>query len=132
MPRRVDVYVGRRLRQRRIAVGLTQAELAEQIGVRFQQVQKYETGVNRISASRLWDVAKALKVPVSYFFDGIEPSRQAAQGEFRDVLEERESIELVRAYYQIPEIQRERFIGLMRVMSSDFGDRSGDASVHAA
>lgn len=69
----IDVHIGRRLKARRTLVGLTQAEIATAIGVTFQQVQKYERGANRISGSRLFDVACALQVPVSYFYDGISP-----------------------------------------------------------
>ncbi|EPX81179.1 DNA-binding protein, putative [Litoreibacter arenae DSM 19593] len=60
------------MRQRRWLVGKTQGELAEALGIRFQQVQKYESGANRISASRLWDIAQALSVSVGYFFEGLE------------------------------------------------------------
>lgn len=68
----VDSHLGRRLRHRRWMIGMTQAELAEQLGIRFQQVQKYESGANRIAASRLWDMAQALDVPITYFFDGLD------------------------------------------------------------
>lgn len=64
----VDELVGKRIRHRRWALGVTQAELGEKIGVKFQQVQKYELGINRISASRLWEVSRALDVPISFFF----------------------------------------------------------------
>jgi transcriptional regulator with XRE-family HTH domain len=65
----IDSHVGKKIRYQRWKVGMTQAVLAERIGVKFQQVQKYETGANRISASRLWEVAKALEVPITFFFD---------------------------------------------------------------
>ncbi len=68
----VDKYVGYRLRQRRAAMSVTQQQLANAIGIKFQQIQKYETGVNRVSASRLWDIACVLETDVSYFFDGVE------------------------------------------------------------
>lgn len=64
----VDVNVGKRIRHRRWLVGMTQQQLAEQVGIKFQQIQKYETGANRVSASRLWDISEALDVPVSFFF----------------------------------------------------------------
>ena len=67
----VDVHVGKRIRQRRWLVGMTQQKLAEAVGIKFQQIQKYETGMNRVSASRLWDIAEALSVPVSFFFEGL-------------------------------------------------------------
>jgi transcriptional regulator with XRE-family HTH domain len=68
MPHPVDLLVGKKIRHRRWALGMTQAELAEMVGVRFQQVQKYEIGTNRVSASRLWEISQALKVPISFFF----------------------------------------------------------------
>ncbi len=73
----VDVHVGKKIRQRRWLTGMTQQQLAEQVGIKFQQIQKYETGANRVSASRLWDISDALEVPVSFFFEGLE----AAEGD---------------------------------------------------
>lgn len=71
MPHDIDVHVGNMIRQRRWLIGLTQEALAEKIDVKFQQVQKYETGVNRVSASRLWMIAQALGVQISYFFEDL-------------------------------------------------------------
>lgn len=64
----VDVHVGKRIRHRRWLVGMTQQQLAEKVGIKFQQIQKYETGANRVSASRLWDIASSLEVQISQFF----------------------------------------------------------------
>ena len=75
----VDLYVGQRIRQRRWTIDMTQQQLAEKVGIRFQQIQKYETGTNRVSASRLWDIAAAMGVPVSYFFEGLD--ERGADGE---------------------------------------------------
>lgn len=72
MPHRVDIHVGQKLRQRRWLVGMTQQELAAMVGIKFQQIQKYETGANRVSASRLWDIAEALNVTAAHFFEGME------------------------------------------------------------
>lgn len=72
MPHPTDVYVGRRVREARVAKGLSQTDLGDRLGVSFQQVQKYEKGTNRIGASRLLQTAKALNVTVDYFFDGLE------------------------------------------------------------
>ncbi len=72
----VDRFVGGRIRERRIMMGLTQQEMAELIGVTMQQVQKYERGINRVYAGRLFDIAQALGVPVSHFFDGLEDGAQ--------------------------------------------------------
>ncbi len=68
----VDAHVGRRIRQRRREIGMSQEGLGNALGISFQQVQKYEIGINRVAASRLWDMAKALKVDVEYFFEGIQ------------------------------------------------------------
>ena len=72
----IDLHLGRRLRRRRRLLGLTQQQLAGQVGVRFQQIQKYECGANRISAARLWELAEALETPISYFYDGLEEARE--------------------------------------------------------
>ena len=62
----VDIHVGQRVRQRRWLLGMTQQQLAEQVGIKFQQIQKYETGANRVSSSRLWDISEVMEVPVSF------------------------------------------------------------------
>lgn len=116
----VDVHVGKSVRQRRWMVGMTQQQLAERVGIKFQQIQKYETGMNRISASRLWDISEALEVPVSFFFEGIEEVA-AAEGSGTsvpsDIMADKEALELVRSYYSIPENQRRRLFDLARVLS---------------
>ena len=73
----VDVHVGKRVRHRRWMVGMTQQQLGDIVGIKFQQIQKYETGMNRISASRLWDIAQALDVSISFFFEGFEGEAEA-------------------------------------------------------
>jgi transcriptional regulator with XRE-family HTH domain len=75
----VDRKVGQRVRSRRLEVGMSQERLAELLGVTFQQVQKYEKGVNRIAVSRLWDIATALELPVARFFDGAGGARGVAE-----------------------------------------------------
>ena len=112
----VDVHVGKRIRHRRWTVGTTQSQLADAVGIKFQQVQKYETGANRVSASRLWDMALALGVPVSFFFEGLEAA-PSADDMPPDVLADREALELLRSYYGIPEAQRRRLFDLARVLS---------------
>jgi transcriptional regulator with XRE-family HTH domain len=99
-------------------VGMTQQQLGDSVGIKFQQIQKYETGANRISASRMWDIAAALEVPVAFFFEGLD-GQAADTGEARgDILTDKEALELVRAYYSIPEAQRRRLFDLSRVLSS--------------
>jgi len=118
----VDVHVGKRIRHRRWLVGMTQQQLAEKVGIKFQQIQKYETGMNRVSASRLWDIAASLSVPVSFFFEGLSEDQtdeqQMAQTDVPlDLLKDKEALELVRSYYSIPETQRRRLFELARVLS---------------
>ncbi|MEL6691089.1 MAG: helix-turn-helix transcriptional regulator [Pseudomonadota bacterium] len=116
----VDVHVGKRIRHRRWMVGMTQQQLAEKVGIKFQQIQKYETGMNRVSASRLWDIAETLTVPVSFFFvglEGAEPDQAEARATPSDLMADKEAMELVRSYYAIPENQRRRLFELARVLS---------------
>lgn len=118
----VDVHVGKRVRHRRWLIGMTQQQLAERVGIKFQQIQKYETGANRISASRLWDIADALEVPVSFFFEGLqeataEEASNADAAVPNDLLGDKEALDLVRSYYAIPENQRRRLFELARVLS---------------
>ena len=124
MAHTVDVHVGKRIRQRRWLIGMTQQALADLVGIKFQQIQKYETGSNRVSASRLWDIAHALDVPVSFFFEGLDgQDAEDALQQFEeptargDLLVDREAQELVRSYYSIPEEQRRRLFDLARVLS---------------
>lgn len=116
----VDVHVGKRVRHRRWLIGMTQQQLAEKVGIKFQQIQKYETGANRVSASRLWDIADALDVPVSFFFEGLEEGPKAENEKSvapADLMGDKEALDLVRSYYAIPENQRRRLFELARVLS---------------
>jgi transcriptional regulator with XRE-family HTH domain len=118
----VDAHVGQRIRHRRWLVGMTQQQLAEKVGIKFQQIQKYETGANRVSASRLWDIAMTLDVPVAYFYeglggDGAAEVNTAQSAMVGDLLCDKEALELVRSYYAIPAEQRRRLFDLARVLS---------------
>ena len=115
----VDVHVGKRIRHRRWMVGMTQQQLAERVGIKFQQIQKYETGMNRVSASRLWEISSALNVQPSFFFEGIGAAQSGGdQTDLPgDLLSDKEALELVRSYYAIPETQRRRLFDLARVLS---------------
>ena len=119
----IDLYVGKRLRQRRCLLGMTQQQLASAVGIKFQQIQKYESGANRISASRLWALAKALDAPVSYFFEGLNdmaPTNGRADGfpaPSGDVFSNKETIDLVRAYYDLEERPRRKLLDLAKAMS---------------
>ena len=120
-----DLHVGKRLRRRRRLLGMTQQELASQVGVRFQQIQKYECGANRITASRLYDLARAMNVSVQYFFDGMvtasampNAANDAEQME-GDILSQKETLELVRAYYRLSERPRRRLLELAKALEQD-------------
>ena len=120
-PNPIDVHVGSRVRLRRNMLGLSQEKLGEAIGLTFQQVQKYERGANRIGASRLHDLSRVLDVPVSFFFDDMDPVRAPAipagfaeppaEAFDSDPLRRRETVELVSAYYRIedPGLRRRLF-----------------------
>ena len=96
---------------------MTQQQLADKVGIKFQQIQKYETGMNRVSASRLWDIADALGVTISFFFEGLDDAREGASNAQTDMMADKEALELVRSYYAIPEAQRRRLFDLARVLS---------------
>jgi transcriptional regulator with XRE-family HTH domain len=119
----IDLHLGKRLRRRRRLLGLTQQQLAASVGVRFQQIQKYECGANRISAARLWSLAEALEVPVNYFYDGLaKASREDLTGERTDggeVLARKETLDLVRAYYQLGERPRRRLLDLAKSLNGE-------------
>jgi transcriptional regulator with XRE-family HTH domain len=120
-----DLLLGKRLYQRRRLLGMTQRELASQVGVRFQQIQKYECGATRVSASRLYDLAQALTVSVEYFFDGMptaNPIPNAANDTEQmlgDILSQEETLELVRAYYSLGEHPRKRLLELAKALEGD-------------
>lgn len=97
-------------------IGMTQQQLAEKVGIKFQQIQKYETGMNRVSASRLWDIALAMEVPVSFFFEGLHEGQVIEQIE-GDIIADKEALQLVRAYYAMPAAQRRQVFALARVLS---------------
>jgi transcriptional regulator with XRE-family HTH domain len=116
----VDIHVGKRIRQRRLLLKPTQQELSNQVGVKFQQMQKYETGKNRVSASRLWSIAKVLNVPVSFFFDGLEDRRTTDPTTAHlpvDILNNKEALDLLSAYFSAPENQRQRLFELVQTLS---------------
>ena len=119
----IDLHLGKRLRRRRRLLGLTQQQLANVVGVRFQQIQKYECGANRISAARLWSLAEALEVPVGYFYDGLTQSQRLdAAGERNDggeMLARKETLDLIRAYYGLSESPRRRLLDLAKSLNGD-------------
>lgn len=132
MANAIDLHVGKRLRRRRRLLGLTQQQLAESIGIRFQQIQKYECGANRVTASRLYELAVALNVPVNYFFEGLAavaangatPGAPANDRELiaADVLSQKETLELIRAYYKLGERPRRRLLDLAKSLQEENHD----------
>ncbi len=114
----IDLHLGRRLRRRRRLLGLTQQQLALQVGIRFQQIQKYECGANRISAARLWQLAEALESPVNYFYDGLteamERSESANGSGNGEMFSRKETMDLIQAYYQLGERPRRRLLDLAK------------------
>ena len=117
IPDPVDVHVGTRIRLRRLLIGMNQETLARALGLTFQQVQKYEGGANRVSASRLSQIAELLGVPSAYFFTDIEPGGGAVD-KARERLPRPEAIELIRAYYAItgPDI-RQQFLEMVKTVA---------------
>ncbi len=132
-PSPIDTHVGSRVRLRRTLLGLSQEKLGEALGLTFQQVQKYERGVNRIGASRLFDLSRVLDVPIGFFFDDMPGMQNAGGGAMRarmggfaeqqegfedDALHKRETLELVRAYYRINEpAVRKRVFDLIKSLA---------------
>ena len=131
-PSPIDVHVGSRIRLRRTLLGMSQERLGEALGLTFQQVQKYERGVNRVGASRLFDLSRVLDVPISFFFDDMPDSLASTYGQAGrraggftemqngftdDALSRRETLELVRAYYRITDpAVRKRVFDLIKSM----------------
>jgi transcriptional regulator with XRE-family HTH domain len=111
----VDSYVGSRIRERRVMLGLSQQQMAQLIGVTYQQAHKYERGINRISAGRLYEIARVLRVPVSYFFDGLDGNG----GEDELSVRQRMCLELARNFTQIPnDRHREALSQMARVLAA--------------
>ena len=118
----IDENVGLQLKQRRALLGMSQEKLAEQVGITFQQIQKYENGANRVSASRLYEFSKVLDIPVSFFFEnsnlpefkvgvGFAENEQASFEGPDDVMKRKETLELIRVYYSIenPKLRKDLF-----------------------
>ncbi len=137
-PNPIDIHVGGRIRLRRMMSGLSQERLGEQMGLTFQQIQKYEKGANRVGASRLFQLAQVLEVPVSYFFDDLEleDKRHAsgfAESKSQDFvlefLNSREGLELNRAFVKIQDPQvRRRVIDLIRSLADEQANSSKSKS----
>ena len=121
-PHPVDRHVGLRIRMRRKEMGVSQERLAEALGITFQQVQKYERGANRVSASKLWEIAGALRTPVAYFYDGLGDQEAAAaqRDAAQDFMLSAEGIELMATFPRIAEPAiRRKIVDLVRVVAED-------------
>lgn len=116
-PRPVDIHVGQRLHDRRVLMGLSQEQLGKRIGVTFQQIQKYERGANRVSASRLWEVSRIMGVPVSWFFDEFDGR---GNSEDRPPIK-RETLQLVRYFSACPRDIQEQLLSLFSEIAKGRG-----------
>jgi transcriptional regulator with XRE-family HTH domain len=113
----VDIHIGKLVRARRLALGLSQQELAAPLGLTWQQVWKYETGTNRIAASRLLAIANLLRMSPGEFYEGLDPvSGQAALAELADFFATTGAIELARAFLRMTPQQRARLVDLAQVI----------------
>jgi transcriptional regulator with XRE-family HTH domain len=116
LAKRVDEHVGERVRQRRAELGLTQHDLAQALGISYQQVQKYETGANRVSSGRLYEIAHKLEVDIAHFFDGLEPTSPSRPMEHGG--KNRSTIELVRNFAEIEDTElRAAVSGLIKSLA---------------
>lgn len=128
-PNPIDLHVGGRIRARRKALGMSQSVLADALGVSFQQTQKYERGANRVSASKLYDVAKSLQVSIGYFFEGLNDplAGEAESGASLDVhafLMTSEGIDLAALWPAVPRAQRTRLLALVRELAAPADDEA--------
>lgn len=117
----VDAHIGAKLRERRQALRLSQNELGQMVGIAGQQIQKYECGENRISISRMWELARALKLPMTFFYQGLESAAPAALPTRGDLGKDREAREFVRNYYAMPGAQRKQFLNMLNAVANTAG-----------
>lgn len=129
-PDDVDKFVGKRVRMRRSLLGISQENLAKSVNLTFQQIQKYERGVNRVSAGRLYQFSRILDVPIPFFFDGYEENKKGAQG-FADNnqaqysnadVTSKESLDVLKLYYSISDDQKKRkeFLKIIKTMADNW------------
>ena len=118
-PDPVDVHVGRRIRERRVSLGMSQVKLGEYLRLTFQQIQKYEKGTNRISASKLWALSHFFKVSVEWFFEGLGETSQKQN----DVMARQEARQLARHYQACPLPTKKRLLALIRA-TAGMSDKS--------
>ena len=135
-PHPVDRHVGLHIRMRRKALGISQEKLAEALGLTFQQVQKYERGANRVSASKLWEIARALKTNVAYFYEGLEDevedgSRAFIGAKAQEFLLTPEGLELAATF---PKVRRQglrrKVLELVRAIAETDAEPAAGAALH--
>ncbi len=128
VPNPIDVHVGNRIRMRRLLLGMNQETLAGALGLTFQQVQKYEGGANRVSASRLSAMAEILTVPIAYFFGDLRSDDTEISPEdqrWRDYLQRPETIEFIRLYYAIPDEKiRRQFLEMAKTLAQPYEEEA--------
>lgn len=115
-PNQIDIHVGRRIKTRRQLLHISQESLAGDIGVTFQQVQKYESGHNRVSASRLYEIAKVLDVPMAFFFEELPATAKADADKTLDPMQTTEATEFVRRLSRLSDGGKTHLLGLMDSM----------------
>ena len=127
-PTATDIHVGSQIRTRRILLGLSQEKLADGLDITFQQVQKYERGSDRVSASRLYYIAQLLNVPVAWFFEDLDGSSEKqplsiGAGLPDNVTSRKETLKLLRYYYALPDqADRDQFRDLLKCIGKAVGD----------
>lgn len=125
-PHPVDKHVGRRVCEKRISLGYNQSDLGRALGLTFQQIQKYEKGSNRISASKLWDISRFFKVDIGYFFEGLGEARPGMAQEgaafAHDYPATRYTIELARLAPQLPVARQKMLVELVRALAGETED----------
>ena len=132
MPHPVDIYVGQRLRLRRSMLGMSQEQLGGAIGITFQQIQKYERGINRMGSSRLYDFASILSVPIAYFFDGFNAATKGGMAEAAapafeaEMMTSKDTMAVVRSFNEIknPKVRRQ-VMQLVKSLASSAGNSEG-------
>jgi transcriptional regulator with XRE-family HTH domain len=130
-PHLVDIHVGARIRMRRKSMGLSQTQLADSVGITFQQLQKYERGSNRVSASKLYGMAVTLQTSVAWFFEGMTVLDGAGEGDkvtlaVRRFMATEEGVELASLVPQLPMAQRLQILALAKTLSLDTNDNGAD------
>jgi transcriptional regulator with XRE-family HTH domain len=125
----VDLYVGNKIKLKRLEMGFSQTKLAEAVGITFQQIQKYENAKNRVSASKLWEIANILKVDVNFFYDGIDFFKNVASESFVNkniydnntpefkLLNSKESLQILTYYYALPRPVKNKAYFLLKAMA---------------